>query len=495
MDPLSLLLGGGVGAGAAALLGTQREDRTEPTGLADLLAWGFLVDDGVVLLKDGGFLAGFAYRGPDAGSATSAELDALGAQLNDALPPCGDGWMFHADAIRDPVAPYPASTFPSPVPAWIDAERRAAIRSARQQFVTDHVLTVTYLPPRDVYARAARLFVRGGAPGADWRQLLDSYAKALDLFAARLAGRLQLARLNSTALVTHLHRCLTTLTHPVAAPLHGAYIDALLASQELVGGFAPRIGDRHLRCVAITGLPAATFGAQLAFLDSLPFAYRWSSRFLPVGTRTAATLIARQQRQWFMGRKGAGSLLREITGGDTRSERQQQQEEELFYNRDATQMAQDAAAAAAANASGAVHFGYATQVVVVAHESAALADANARAVLGALHDHGVTARIETVNALDAFFGTLPGHGTPNVRRPLLTTANIADLWPVTSVWPGLAENPSRLFPPHSPPLLHVATARSTPFSLNLHVGDVGHTLVVGATGAGKSTLLGLIAAQ
>ncbi|WP_262529758.1 hypothetical protein [Agrobacterium tumefaciens] len=36
---------------------------------------------------------------------------------------------------------------------------------------------------------------------------------------------------------------------------------------------------------------------------------------------------------------------------------------------------------------------------------------------------------------------------------------------------------------------------STPFRLNLHVDDVGHTLVFGPTGSGKSTLLSLIAAQ
>ena len=55
--------------------------------------------------------------------------------------------------------------------------------------------------------------------------------------------------------------------------------------------------------------------------------------------------------------------------------------------------------------------------------------------------------------------------------------------------------PSPLFPPNSPPLLYGATSGSTPFRLNLHVGDVGHTLIFGPTGAGKSTLLALIAAQ
>lgn len=36
---------------------------------------------------------------------------------------------------------------------------------------------------------------------------------------------------------------------------------------------------------------------------------------------------------------------------------------------------------------------------------------------------------------------------------------------------------------------------TTPFRLNLHVDDVGHTLILGPTGAGKSTLLATIASQ
>jgi len=47
----------------------------------------------------------------------------------------------------------------------------------------------------------------------------------------------------------------------------------------------------------------------------------------------------------------------------------------------------------------------------------------------------------------------------------------------------------------APPLLYGKTEGSTPFRLSLHVGDVGHTLVVGPTGAGKSVLLALMALQ
>jgi type IV secretory pathway VirB4 component len=39
------------------------------------------------------------------------------------------------------------------------------------------------------------------------------------------------------------------------------------------------------------------------------------------------------------------------------------------------------------------------------------------------------------------------------------------------------------------------TKPSTPFRFSLHVGDVGHTLIIGPTGAGKSVLLALMALQ
>ena len=497
MDPISLFLGGAVGAGLAALVGRNQEHRTRPAGLADELNWAFLVDEGVVLQKDGALLAGFRYRGPDLGSATAAELNALAAQLNDALLPYTDGWMFHVDAVRAPAPAYAASVFPNMPAAWIDAERRAAFRSSRPQFVSEFTLCVSYLPPRDVYSRAAATFVQGAPRGVDWSTVLGGFLGAVSALEQRLASRLYMERLDSDSLVSHLHRCFTGLAHLVSAPPHGAYLNSVLASQELVGGFSPRVGDLHLRLVAITAYPRRASAGRLDFLNALAFPYRWSSRFLPLGIQTADRLIKQHQQKWFMGRKGVGSFLGEMAGGadHKQSERRQRQDEELFHDQDAMAMARDAAEASAENASGAVRFGLSTQVVVVADEDPERALLRARAVRTALHDQGVTARIETLNAVDAFFGTLPGHGYPNLRRPLLSSANAVDLWPVTSVWPGLAHNPSPFFPKESPPLMHVATDGSTPFRLNLHVGDVGHTLVVGATGGGKSTLVGLTAAQ
>jgi type IV secretion/conjugal transfer VirB4 family ATPase len=496
MDILSLAVGGAATAGLAAVVRRGREHRADPAGLADELNWAFLVDEGTVLLKDGAFLAAFRYRGPDLGSATQSELDALGEQLNDALLPYGDGWMFHVDAVRTPAPPYPESRFSSVVAAWIDAERRTAFQSSRPQFVSEYVLSVTYLPPKELYSRIARLFVQRAPGSVSWSSILGGFTDAITLLEQRLASRLKIQRLDSNELVTHLHRCLTGLPHSVTAPRHGAYLNTVLASQELTGGFAPRVGDLHLGLVSIVAYPSEAGVGSLDVLNTLPFRCRWSNRFIPVGQQAADRLIKRAQRQWFMGRKGMTSFLREVAAKDQRpSEWREREEAALFHDADATDMAHDAAHALAESRSGAVRYGFATQVVIVMDEDAERVRSHGRAVRTALEDRGFAARIENVNAVDALFGTLPGHGYPNLRRPLLHTANIAALWPVTSVWPGVAENPSQYFPAGSPPLMHVATDGSTPFRLNLHVGDVGHTLVVGATGGGKSTFVGLTVAQ
>src|SRR6185295_12285835 len=63
--------------------------------------------------------------------------------------------------------------------------------------------------------------------------------------------------------------------------------------------------------------------------------------------------------------------------------------------------------------------------------------------------------------------------------------------PTSAVWAG----PMRNAHLNGPPLMLTATDGATPFRLDLHVGDVGHTLIVGPTGAGKSVLLATLAAQ
>ena len=164
-------------------------------------------------------------------------------------------------------------------------------------------------------------------------------------------------------------------------------------------------------------------------------------------------------------------------------------------NLHAQEMAADAEEAMGVAAAGDVQFcQYSANIICLDEDPQRLYEST-RLVMKTIQNLGFSCRVEDINAVEAWRGSLPGDGYSNVRRVLLHTLNLADMMPITSVWAGLRENPSALMPKHSPPLLYAATSGATPFRFNLHVSDLGHTLIVGPPGAGKSTALGLIAAQ
>jgi type IV secretion system protein VirB4 len=506
MDILSLSLGMGLGAAAVRVASGLREHRADFRSVADLLNWGFLVDDGptaVVLQKDGSLVAGWRYRGPDLGAATSEDLDALMSHVNDALLPFCDNWMFHIDAIRRPASTYRADRFPDAVSQLIDDERREAytkdLRRSGGQFETSYYIVATYLPPSDVVARLGSIFVQEANTSAApdkrdaWTPVLSRFRSALSSIDVRLSSRLSLVPLDARLLLTHLHECLTGSSRVVAPPPHGAFLDGVLADEQLVGGFEPSVGAKAIRVVAMHGYPDRTRAGELDALNALGFAFRWSTRIIPIGTHEAARIIRRHQLQWFKKRKGAAAWAQELLTGN--QSRTPNADASLWMDHDARAMAEDASEAATANARGDVRFCYVTHNAVIMHDDPQTADSFAGDLVKSLADSGFGGRVENINALDAFMGTMPGNGYANLRRPLLSTRNVADLLPLTSVWPGLNHNPNPLFPEDSPPLLWAKTAGSTPFRLNIHDSDVGHTLIFGPTGGGKSVLLGLLAAQ
>lgn len=209
MDLLSTLLGTGLGLGAAVGATALRECRNEPADTADLLGWGFLVDPGVVLMKDGSFLAGWRYRGPDASASTHEELSHLSHRINDALLPFTDSWLLHIDAVRRPAKAYARELpggFPDPLTRAIDDERRASYTSGRQHYETEHVLTVTHTPPPELYSRIGTMFIQGESRmGMDWSRVLAGFQDSILALENALSGGLRLERLDSDALLGHLH--------------------------------------------------------------------------------------------------------------------------------------------------------------------------------------------------------------------------------------------------------------------------------------------------
>src|SRR6476659_3911975 len=107
------------------------EYRRSTTRLADFLPWAALVDEGVVLNKDGSFQRTAQFRGPDLDSAVPAELVAVAGRINNALRRLGSGWAIFVEAQRHAAGRYPISNFPATASALVDAERRGGGGSLR----------------------------------------------------------------------------------------------------------------------------------------------------------------------------------------------------------------------------------------------------------------------------------------------------------------------------------------------------------------------------
>ena len=208
--------GPGLPGGHAVIL---REHRPKPQGLADLLNWAALVGEGIAVNKDGSFLAGWSYTGPDLDAATAEELALLSQHFNQALLPLGDEWLLNADAIRRPSRDYPPpGPFPDPTSGLLDDERREQYESGRRNYETTYTLCVSWLPPDELQSSLARWFISGeDRKGPDWRAQVETFVDRLEDIEDRLSASLALTRLSSEALLTHLHTCLTGLYHRSAS--------------------------------------------------------------------------------------------------------------------------------------------------------------------------------------------------------------------------------------------------------------------------------------
>ncbi|WP_028389220.1 VirB4 family type IV secretion/conjugal transfer ATPase [Legionella fairfieldensis] len=476
-----------------------KKHRAKDMGFADLLNYASVVEDGIIVGKNGSFMAAWLYQGHDNSSSTEEECELVSFRINQALAKMGSGWMIHVDAVRRTEPSYSErnlSHFPDPLSKAIDEERRQLFKHLGTLYEGYFVITLTWFPPLLAQRKFVELMFDDDAvkPSKKTRtvQLIDTFKQECLHFESHLSGTLSLERLKSEPFINEdgskalhdnflrwLHFCITGMNHPINLPNNPMYIDNLIGGQEVWTGVIPKIGRKFVQCVAIEGFPFNSHPGILTKLTELPVEYRWSSRFIFLDTHEALSHLEKFSKKWKQKIRGFFDQLLNRTSGN--------------INKDAVDMVNDVNEAIAETNSGLVTQGYYTTVVVLMDEHRELVENAACYVAKAINDLGFTARIETINTMDAFMGTLPGHGVENIRRPLLHTLNLADLMPTSTLWTGENKAPSPLFPPLSPPLMHCVTNGNAPFRLNLHVRDNGHALLFGPTRSGKSTLLSMIA--
>lgn len=477
-----------------------KEYRSQAQGLSDLLNFAALIDSGVVQNKDGSIMVGYFYRAEDITSSTEDERNYLTARVNAGLARLGNGFVTWHDAVRMPDNFYPTidkSYFPDPVSRLIDANRRTRFKSEDSHFVTEYVMIVSYMPPLRASSKLNDMLWQD-QEGIERKsiadQVLEWFYKELITFEDMIGNVVTLQRMKSydftddlgrkhlrDELVNYLAYTITNQLSEINIPSFGAYLDVCLGAHPIINGDTPKIGGNYICPIVIEGLPPESYPNILNVLEALPLSYRWSSRMIYLDQQEAIKELAKIKRKWKQKVRGFFSQIFKTQNGQ--------------INEDALLMASDVDNALTDAQSGLVTYGFYSSVVVIIAKNYEDLQENARFTVREIQRLGFQCRTETINALEAWLGTIPGHAIQNVRRPLIHTLNQADLLPLSSIWAGKASAPNPYLPPDSPPLMYALTNGGTPFRINLHVDDLGHTLIFGPTGAGKSVLLNIIGAQ
>ncbi len=479
---------------------TTRDTREPSNRLADRLPWLCLIAPGLICQKHGFFQKTIGFRGPDHGSSSPHERLYANEQLNNAMMRLGSGWTLFVESRRLRSSSYPQTRWEHPA-AWVVDLERSRTFSSGVHYESEYFLTFVWLPssaalPSSWGAIAKGLFYEeaGGSAHGDGRRERASVNRDIDQFTRSVDGIVRLLRsifprvweLDDGETLTYLHGSVSTNRQSVAVPEVPMYLDHILADVKFVPGDNPRLGDHFIRTCTITDFPASLYPGVLDRLNHLQCEYRFMTRWIALDKVDANRLLDSYQAKWLRLRKG---FRAHATEHMTKQATQR-------VNHGAEDYASNVVNAMKSLSADVEGFGYYTATVTVWDKSQVAVGEKAAAVREAINSAQLTAHDETSNSRQAWLSSLPGNVYANVRRPILSTRNLVRLLPTTAPWSGHSVNAhlqkiSGVGAPH----VLCMTSGATPFRLNLNVGDVGHSLIIGPTGAGKSTLLNVLALQ
>lgn len=479
-----------------SILTWRRPFQSREKSLPDILNYNLAYDEGIYLNKDGSFSTGFIYTAPDVTSCTLNERNLDAMKVNNALQKlCTDGWMIHVELFREEVFGYiepHASHFGDEISALIDAERREFFKDG-DKYVSTIAIFLTFQNPSAKTSKFVEMMVDESKEGKESIEsvLLRKFKAKTDEVFSGLSTVLKIRKMRVDKIedeygqihyqdefLKYINYCIVGRKQNINLPPVGMYLDSYLGCYRVITGLNPRIDSTYIGIVAIEGFPQESYPNILNTLASLNINYRWSTRFIFMSKEVAGGHIDMFRRKFQQKTKGLLSVL--FGKADAK------------VNQFAVDMVWDTDEAQRALDSSEVGFGYYTSSIVIYDTDMNDLDNSCKEVKRIIENLGFTTRIEGVNTFDAWLGSLPSDGLANVRRPLIKTDNLSHFLPLSSIWAGDEYNGSNLYPPQSPPLAVALTAGSTPFRLNLHVSDIGHTLIFGPTGSGKSTLLAFL---
>lgn len=257
-------------------------------------------------------------------------------------------------------------------------------------------------------------------------------------------------------------------------------LDLVLSSDDFKISEPLKCGNRYIGVLALDTVPDESYAGILNRLTTLDFPFRFSSRFISFDEKTSRKNFNQYYRLWNQNKTSLLSQFLNIENSRTSVNAQEQIKEVehskgLFDNNKLELCS------------------YCANVIFFAKTTDEI-EKRAREIGATLMQNGINTsfgyRLETINACEAYLGSLPGHYLENLRRAIIPDTVFADFIPMIESYKGSKLTTNPLFKKDEACLMTVLADSNTRAYLNLHSDGLGNTLVAGPSGSGKSVLLG-----
>lgn len=484
----------------------QYKTASDNPGFTDLLDYALLGPKNTIILKNGNLLKTFKVTAKDLSYADSSNIALTQELTANAFRKLGGNFVLNVDFIRHKLTDIEDSEYKGSAEAKKLYLKRKEFYKNNATYTQECYLTITSTNHSLGSIRnSASLFKNDQSEKtfdrADNRvtSVITDFNKSVDDIKNSLENTLKLEEcsfadnpvLNSGTndffsyssqnirtheTVNFLKYCISGKKLTLNLPRQDFYLDSLLSSDDFTTGTLLKLSDRYIVVVAVEGLPLESDFNILHRLCSLDFNYRFSTRYISYDSFTSQVLLEKNRRLWAQKKHG---FIAQFFNSKNDNE-----------NQDAVEQLNDISDAKKNLTQNSLSFGSYCANIIFSGRDRTLLEKQALKCVQAIEASGFGARIETVNATEAYLGSLPGHSLENVRRALIPNTVLTDLLPLNQSYTGEKYSPNFRYGDRKPSLMTVRTSEGLYAHLNLHDTDLANTLVVGPPGSGKSVFLG-----
>ena len=479
--------------------------------LSEVVTWLAMTNNNVILNNNGTIQKSYTFYGADCSCLTDDDFSMYFERVNNALKRIPHGFMLFFESQKEYDSDYIELSTENDLQREFDEIRKENLTNSKN-FKIRYYLTIVYREPNELLKRIGSVIDKDNKTVLkEFKGLLkDTFAlfnpklveSDLDNIDHNYMDNLKeiesnflencndiilllqkampfVKALDREETLTYLHSTISDQRYPIKTK-NNFFVTQNLSDSPLLTGRSPKLGDHYIGVIGIKDLPSTTYPTIFDRLNSLQSEYRFCTRWIGLSKDQSKKELLQIQKNHFQRSKSMFTMMYEAI----------QNKESNNVDVSAIRDGDEVTNAILELESDNVSFGYLTINIVLLHKNYDVLQEELQEIKSSINELGFVANIEKDNATSAWLSTIPSVYTFNLRKFLVHSMTMASCSPLSAMYEGQKKNKHfTSLNTFDAALLKTTTPEGLPFYLNLHVNDVGHTFIAGATGTGKSVFL------